>query len=323
MKGYRICYLYTLIVLAAVFIGCAKNPITGRRQTVFIPESEMIAASAHMYDSFLLQNADRVLPESDPRTIRVRSITNKLIASLTEYMVKEKQEDKIKDFQWRVHVIDDSVFNAWCMPGGQMVMYTGMLDFLLSDDELASVMGHEIGHAIGRHATEQASVGILTQGIAGLVSGIGVALSDTLYPNDTTSGFYEKGAHDTSYIWDLKVVDSVGEDTNVMNDQELAEVLGTNSLFGQAVFFAAELGILRFSRKHELEADRMGVDLMHMAGYNMHKAPNLWLRVMDQNGSGSLVEEWISTHPSPKRRIKELEEYILKKELLEGPIEYE
>ncbi|NNE55193.1 MAG: M48 family metallopeptidase, partial [Flavobacteriales bacterium] len=126
-----------------------------------LPESDMIAMSLEAYNEFLTTSA--VVPNTDPRAQMVKSVGDKIKVSVEEFLKKEKQTDRIEGFGWEFNLVDDPTINAWCMPGGKVVIYTGILDVAQDEEGLAVVMGHEIAHAIARHGNERMSQQLLLQ----------------------------------------------------------------------------------------------------------------------------------------------------------------
>ena len=149
------------LLLAAALAGCAANQITGRNQLLIISEQQAIASSATAYTQMMgqLDKKKQIEPIDAARTKKVRDITNRLIAQA----VRLRPESK--DWKWDVKVIDDpKTVNAFCMAGGKMAMYTGLLEQVKpTDDEIAQVMGHEIGHALAEHTREQMSIALTSQ----------------------------------------------------------------------------------------------------------------------------------------------------------------
>lgn len=149
----------TLIVLAAAFVGCATNPVTGRSQFQLISEKQAISASREAYVKMLAPLDQNGKIDSDPQmTARVNRITALLIAQAIKF------RPETSDWDWRVKVIDDpETVNAFCMAGGKMAIYSGLIIKLdATDDEIAQVMGHEIAHALSAHTAEQMSVALAT-----------------------------------------------------------------------------------------------------------------------------------------------------------------
>ncbi|MGB0720772.1 MAG: M48 family metallopeptidase [Gammaproteobacteria bacterium] len=169
------------IAAASLITACATSP-TGRSQLMVVSPDQAISASKEAYVQTLNPLAKDGKVDSDPRTVgRVRLITGRIIAQAI------KDYPHTRDWAWSVKVIDDpDQVNAWCMAGGKMAVYTGLLEKVdPSDDELAQVMGHEIAHALANHTAEKMSVAIATQvGIAG----IAIASSNTKYGNLALTG---------------------------------------------------------------------------------------------------------------------------------------
>jgi predicted Zn-dependent protease len=251
------------LVLASIMLmlsSCTKVPITGRKQLNLMPESEMIGMSLTAYDEFLSENPP--LPLSDPRAKMISDMGARISSSVIKYMTDNGLENRIEGFSWTFNTVDDPTVNAWCMPGGKVVFYTGIIDVANSNEnQLAAVMGHEIAHAVARHGNERMSSSMASQ--------LGVsALSIALSENPTL----------------------------------------TNQLFMQAAGIGTQVGMLKFSRNHETEADKMGLIFMSMAGYDPHAAVDFWQRMSE--ASGGAPPEFLSTHPSHDRRISDLEEYM-------------
>jgi len=170
---------------------------------------------------------------------------------------------------WDVQVFDSGAVNAFVMPGNRVGIYRGIVDLTENMDQLSSVLGHEVGHAVNQHAARRAQRGQLAQ--IGLLAGqiaIGTAA----------------GAGRLSQ----------------------AQAQNMAALGGAAVQFGV---ILPFSRSHELEADRLGVDYMHASGFSVKEAPRLW-ELMAKQSQGQRPPEFMSTHPDPLRRASDLRSYI-------------
>lgn len=148
--------------LLALVIGCSKVPITGRSQLNLLPESELMSMSLTEYEGFLQTNPP--LSASDKRVATVRSIGQRLATAATAYLQENGAGDRVANFNWEFNVVDDPTVNAWCMPGGKVVVYTGLLPITQDDPGLALVMGHEIAHAIARHGNERMSQTLALQG---------------------------------------------------------------------------------------------------------------------------------------------------------------
>lgn len=166
--------------MLCLVVACAKVPITGRRQLSLVPEGQLMAMSLTEYQSFLSQNPP--LAASDGRVQKVRAIGQKLANAATTYLSENNASDRVANFSWEFNVVDDATVNAWCMPGGKVVVYTGILPITQTDEGLALVMGHEIAHAIARHGNERMSQGLAVQG-AGMTLEVLASQKPTLANN--------------------------------------------------------------------------------------------------------------------------------------------
>lgn len=148
-----------LLVTLVTIVSCATNPVTGRKQLMLISEDKAITASREAYTKMLAPLDEDGLIDSDPKmTQRVHQITAKLVAQAIKY------RPETEDWEWRVKVIEEpETVNAFCMAGGKMAIYSGLIQKLeASDDELAQVMGHEIAHALSAHTAEKMSIALAT-----------------------------------------------------------------------------------------------------------------------------------------------------------------
>src|SRR5574340_44751 len=154
------CSLVIAALLAVSLTACQTNPISGRTQLVLVSEEQAQSSSAQAYAQTLSEAQKKGKLSADAAlNSRVRNITTRLI-SQAEIMYPPS-----RDWKWSVAVIDEPTLNAWCMPGGKMAIYTGIINKLkLSDDEIAQIMGHEISHALLGHGRERMSRAIAMQG---------------------------------------------------------------------------------------------------------------------------------------------------------------
>lgn len=157
------------LVLAISLFGCSKVPISGRRQLNLLPESQMITMSVQQYGQFLGEHPK--VPTSDTRTQMVQRVGNKIAKAVEEFLKKEHQTKRVEGFKWEFNLVDDKMVNAWCMPGGKVVVYTGILPVTKDEEGLAVVMGHEVAHAIARHGNERMSQQLALQG-GGMTLGV-------------------------------------------------------------------------------------------------------------------------------------------------------
>ncbi len=157
------------VLLLATIIACSKVPITGRKQVNLIPETELISMSLTEYASFLKTNPPA--GNHDQNTIMVKQIGNKIQQAVTKYMSQNKLSSRLAGYKWEFNLVNDPMINAWCMPGGKVVVYSGLLGVTQNENALAIVMGHEIAHAVARHGNERMSQGLVTQ-LGGVALGV-------------------------------------------------------------------------------------------------------------------------------------------------------
>jgi predicted Zn-dependent protease len=167
--------VFCSIVLAVVLVfnACDTVPISGRKQLRLISEREMIGMSFQAYDEFL--DTSKVLPDTHKDVIVVRRVGNRIKDAVVKFLADNGQSKRIEGFEWEFNVVNDNTVNAWCMPGGKVVVYTGILPVTKDEKSLAVVMGHEIAHAVARHGNERMSQGLAVQ-LGGLA--LSVALSE-------------------------------------------------------------------------------------------------------------------------------------------------
>lgn len=241
-----------LAILFAALAGCTTNPMTGRSQLSLVSESSVIAQAQSAYTQELSPWDKKGKVNNNPvLKARVDGITNRLVAQAIRY-----RPDSAK-WDWQVAVIDDpETLNAYCLPGGRMAIYTGLINKLnATDDEIAQVMGHEIGHALANHGAEKMSNAVLAQGAV--------------------------------------VVAAVASGDKNQN----AVMAGGTAL--------AQMGwLLPNSRGAETEADRIGIEIAARAGFDPAAAVSLWKKMTAANGKGP--PQFLSTHPAPTTRIKDL-----------------
>ncbi len=160
------------ILFVFIFLNsCSKVPITNRRQMNLLPESEMVSMSLTEYQSFLKQNPP-VIGTADAQM--VKNIGAKIQNSVIQYMNQNKMGSRISGYKWEFNLVNSKDVNAWCMPGGKVVVYSGLLPVTQDEASLAIVMGHEIGHAVARHGNERMSQGLLAQ-MGGLALDVALA----------------------------------------------------------------------------------------------------------------------------------------------------
>jgi predicted Zn-dependent protease len=177
IKLLVIVYLSTMVLM----VSCTSVPITGRKQMALMPESQLISMSLTQYDDFLKSNA---VSTDMASTAMVKQVGARISKAVEDYMAQNGLNSKLDGFQWEFNLVEDPTPNAWCMPGGKVVFYTGILPYTQNADGIAVVMGHEIAHAVARHGNER-----MTQQMSVQLGGIalGAALSEK--PEETQAIF--------------------------------------------------------------------------------------------------------------------------------------
>lgn len=255
--------IFTAASALFLFISsCSTVPLTGRSKLNLVNDSQIIPMAFQAYDQFLTENKNAVLSPNNKEAAHIKMVGNQVITAVKQYMNQNNYGDIIKNFQWEVNVVNSKEVNAWCMPGGKIVVYTGILPVTLNDAGLATVLGHEIGHAIAGHSAERMSQQLGTQ-ILG--AGVNVALS---------------------------------------NDPKTAGVF--NAIYG----IGGQVAMLSWSRGQELEADRLGLTFMAMAGYNPELAVSFWQRMAEKSQGQQKPPEFLSTHPSDATRVQQIRKYV-------------
>jgi len=152
-----------LVLIAMLFleVSCSKVPISGRKQLNLVPESDILSSSLASYNDFLQKNPP--VPASDPNAAMVKKIGGKMKTAVETYLRQNGFASRIKEFKWEFNLVNNKEVNAWCMPGGKVVVYTGLLAVTQDEASLACVMGHEIAHAVARHGNERVSQGLLAE----------------------------------------------------------------------------------------------------------------------------------------------------------------
>jgi len=155
---------FLLIALPLAFIGCTTNAVTGRKQLSLLPESQLQQTAVAEYKSFLSQN--KVVSSSVSKDAEmVRRVGTRIATAITQYYSKQGKGDILSGYQWEFNLVDNKAINAWCMPGGKVVVYTGLLPVSQNEAALAIVLGHEITHAVASHGNERMSQEMITQGL--------------------------------------------------------------------------------------------------------------------------------------------------------------
>jgi predicted Zn-dependent protease len=249
----------SLLVIASVCFACATVPVTGRKQLNLVSNEEIIAQSGVEYQKVLAQSK---LAGGDQAAM-IKRVGGRIQRAVEAYMAEKGLSSQLAGFNWEFNLIeDDKMANAWCMPGGKVAFYTGILPVCRDETGVAIVMGHEVAHAIANHGRERMSSAMLANG---LMSGLSAAMGQ----NPTL----------------------------------------TEELLLQSLGIGAQVGMLKFSRENESEADHIGLIFMAIADYDPKEAPAFWER-MEQISGGQAPPEWLSTHPSHRTRVRDLKKWI-------------
>jgi len=242
--------------------SCSTVPITKRRQLSIYPEAAINNSASKAYESFKTKNK---LISSGKQLDSIKTIGSRIESAVSNFFLDKNGKDPTRHFQWDYILVDnDKVINAWCMPGGKIAVYTGILKITKNDNALAAVMGHEIAHAVAKHSVERAS--------QALTVNLGTQVAD----------IFLGGAIN-------RARNSVGKAS------------------GMDIF---QLGIFNpFGRKQETEADYLGLIFSSLAGFDIRESVNFWKR-MSEGKKGKEPPQFMSTHPSSKNRIKNLNNWI-------------
>ena len=242
--------------------SCSTVPITDRKQLSIIPEGTINRKAAAAYETF--RSKTKLIKEGS-QLKEIRTIGKKIEFAVSAFFNSKGEQDPTENFAWDYVLVDnDKVVNAWCMPGGKIAVYTGILKITKNINALSIVMGHEIAHAVARHSIERAS--------QAMTLNLGTAVAD----------IFLGGAIN-------RTRNTVGQNT------------------GMDIF---QLGIMNpFGRKQETEADYLGLIFSSLAGYDIRESVNLWKRMSEKN-KGKEPPVFLSTHPSSKKRIENLSNWI-------------
>jgi predicted Zn-dependent protease len=230
--------------------ACTTAPVTGRSQIMLLPEGEEVQMGLTAYREVLSK-----------AKLSGNAVSN---AQVTRVGERIAQASGRTDYQWEFKLIEDAQVNAFCLPGGKVAVYTGILPVARDDAGLAAVLGHEVAHATARHGGERVSQQLLVQ--TGLTA--------------TQAALASR------------------EPTTV---QAVTALLGAGASVGL---------LLPWGRSQESEADRIGLVYMAKAGYHPSAARDLWVRMAELSKGQGRQPEFLSTHPAPETRIRQIEEWI-------------
>lgn len=230
-------------------VACETVPITGRSQIMLLPEGTELQMGLDSYKDVLKKSKVSADPALNAQVTRV----GQRIAAATG-----------KNYEWEFKVLEDKQVNAFCLPGGKVAVYTGILPIARDDAGLAAVLGHEVSHAIARHGGERVSQQLLVQTSLSAVQ-VGLAGGDPVLMQSVTS------------------------------------LLGAGASVGL---------LLPWGRNQESEADHLGLIYMAKAGYHPSAARDLWVRMGEAGRNTQRQPEFLSTHPAPETRVRQIEAWI-------------
>ncbi len=163
----------SVFILAAFLVACSKNALTGKNQLTLLPEGELQTMATQEYQNFLSTN--KVVATSGNRDAEmVRRVGQRITKAVETYYADKGLSEKLNGFKWEYNLVNDPAVNAWCMPGGKIVVYTGILPVTQNEAALAAVMGHEVSHALLQHGNQRMSQGLLQQ-LGGVALSVAVA----------------------------------------------------------------------------------------------------------------------------------------------------
>jgi len=252
MNNKKIMSLFAVLLLV---VSCATNPFTGKKTIALVSNNQLFPTSFTQYNTVLSENKV-ITGTTDAKMID--RVGQRISVAAERWLTANGHESYLNDYKWEYSLIDSDQVNAWCMPGGKIAFYTGILPIAENETGIAAIMGHEVAHALANHGQQRMSTGLLQQ-----IGAAGVAVGTS------------------------------GKSTQ------------SQQMWMQAYGVGSQLGQLSYSRKHENEADKIGIYLMAVAGYNPDEATELWKR-MKANSGGQATPEFLSTHPSNDVRIENL-----------------
>ena len=254
--------ILALLFISVFLVECSTVPITGRKRLNFVSDAQILPMSFQQYDGFLKENKSKIITNTS-QAKELKTIGKNIAAAVDRFMRANGMQAEANSYKWEFNLINDPTINAWCMPGGKVVFYTGIMPICANTDGVAAVMGHEVAHAFAKHGQERMSSAQIQQ-----LGGVAVAIGTQNNKN--------------AQLWNM------------------------------AYGVGSSLGMLKFSRTHETEADKLGLVFMIMAGYRGEEAVNVWVRMSEnaQKSGRKAPPEFLSTHPHNQTRIVDLRNYL-------------
>lgn len=247
-------------MLIGLVSSCATNPLTGRKSIMMVDNSQIFPQAFAQYTEVIKESK---LSSNLTQTRMIQNVGAKLKAAAEKYYGSIGRADQLKDYAWEFNLIESKELNAWCMPGGKVAFYTGIIPVCKDETGIAVVMGHEIAHALAGHGAERMSQAMIAQ-VGGAVAGASISNDQW---RDAFSRYYPAGA---------------------------------------------QIAMLSYGRNQELDADKAGLFLMAMAGYNPNEAPKFWERMNAATQGAQRPPQFLSTHPDPENRIRDINNNMAK-----------
>lgn len=238
-----------------MFWSCSTNPLTGRQSLSLVSNAQLFPQAFAQYDQ-VLQESQIDKTSADAKMIN--NVGQRIKYAAEKFYSQIGQGSALQGYEWEFTLIKNDALNAWCMPGGKVAFYSGILPVCKNENGVAVVMGHEVAHALAGHSAEQVSNAMVAQGIM------------------------------------------VGGNVAISNEQ-------WRNTFNQLYPIGAQLGMLKYGRSMELDADEAGLYLMAMAGYNPQEATAFWERMQQASAGQQAPPEFLSTHPNPGNRIAQIQ----------------
>ncbi len=252
-KGLAV-FVGSFLVAAVLVSSCGSVPVTGRKRVLLVSDMEVYEAGLTQYREYM---AGSKVSRDASAAAMVKKVGSKLADATEMYLKANGFTSDLALLNWEFNLVQSNDVNAFCMPGGKIVVYEGLLPLVGNEDELAVVLSHEIAHAVAKHSNERMSQQIMTQ--------FGLAIL-----------------------------------SEALSQKSAAVQAVTTSVFG----LGAQVGImLPYSRKHEYEADYMGIVFMEIAGYDSESAIDFWTKMSAGNKNSG---DFLSTHPSDSKRIAQI-----------------
>ena len=180
MKTSRF-HIFFLLMLT--ISSCTKNKLTGKTQLAFFPEKEIQSLALNEYKTFLVKS-DIISPSKDANAAMVQRVSSKITKAVERYFKSKNNLGVLNGYNWEYNLVKNNEINAWCMPGGKIVVYTGILPVTKNEDALAIVLGHEVSHALLQHGNER-----MSQSMIQLIGEVALSVALANKPAQTHDAF--------------------------------------------------------------------------------------------------------------------------------------